>query len=168
VADVLLELFWDDERGGVFTTGSDAEALVTRPKDVMDNAVPSANSVAAVAFLRLGALTGDDRLGDRARDILRLLAEPAGRYPAAFGHLLAAVDLSTTGPTEIAVVGDRPDLVGAVTSRFLPNAVLAWGEPYDSPLWEGRTDGHAYVCRNFACRQPVTDTDALAEQLEGA
>ena len=45
------------------------------------------------------------------------------------------------GITEIAVVGDRPDLVAAVQARYLPNAVLAWGEPYDSPLWEDRRDG---------------------------
>jgi hypothetical protein len=44
--------------------------------------------------------------------------------------------------------------------------VLAWGEPYDSPLWEGRADGHAYVCRNYACQAPVTDADALVAQLE--
>ena len=66
----LLDLFWDDEAGGVFTTGSDAEALVTRPKELMDNAVPSGNSLAAVGLLRLGALTGDGALKDRAEAIV--------------------------------------------------------------------------------------------------
>ena len=39
-ADALLDLFWDDEHGGVFTTGDDAEALIARPKDLIDNATP--------------------------------------------------------------------------------------------------------------------------------
>jgi uncharacterized protein YyaL (SSP411 family) len=69
------------------------------------------------------------------------------------------------GVTEIAVVGDRPDLVGVVQSRYLPNAVLAWGEPYPSPLFEQRADGLAYVCRNYACQAPVGEADALAAQL---
>jgi uncharacterized protein len=63
------------------------------------------------------------------------------------------------------VVGDRPDLVDAVQSRYLRTAVLAWGEPYGGPLWEGRTDGHAYVCRNYACQAPVTTVEDLLAQL---
>jgi uncharacterized protein YyaL (SSP411 family) len=165
VAEALLDLFWDHDQGGVFTTGRDAESLVTRPKDLMDNATPSANSLAALALLRLSALTGDDTLRERAVDILRLLSDLAGKHPAAFGHLLAAVDLHTTGSTEIVVTGDRPDLVRAVTEQFLPNAVLAWGERHDSPLWEGRDGDQAYVCRQYACRRPVTDADALRAEL---
>ncbi len=53
----------------------------------------------------------------------------------------------------------------AVQSRFLPRAVLAWGERYESPLWEGREDGRAYVCRNYACKLPAEDEAALAAQL---
>jgi uncharacterized protein len=166
VALGLIDLFWDDEHGGVFTTGRDAEALVTRPKDVMDNATPSANSLAAVGLARLAALTGDLALRDRADDILRLLGAVAARHPTAFAHLLAAVDLASTGPTEVAVVGERPDLVEVVTRRYLPNTVLAWGEPYQSPLWESREEGKAYVCRNFACQAPVDDPAALAAQLD--
>ncbi len=50
-------------------------------------------------------------------------------------------------------------------SRYLPNAVVAWGEPYDSPLWESRRDGFAYVCRDYACLAPVDTVDALVGQL---
>jgi uncharacterized protein YyaL (SSP411 family) len=170
VADGLLDLFWDDERGGVFTTGRDAEALVTRPKDLLDNATPSANSLAAVGLLRLAALTGETRYEDHAAAILRLLGQAGARHPTALGHLLAALDLITSGATEIAIVGARPDLVAAVTERYLPNAVLAWGEPYDSPLWASRDAGpdgagQAYVCRNFTCQSPVGSVDALVAQL---
>jgi uncharacterized protein YyaL (SSP411 family) len=170
-ADGLLDLFWDDERGGLFTTGRDAEALVARPKDLMDNALPSANSAAAVALLRLGALTGEARYDDAARSIVDLLGALSARHPLAFGHLLAAVDLAHHGITEIVVTGDRPELVDAATRAYRPRAVLAWGERYSSPLWEGRdergADGRAYVCRDYACRAPVTDADALLEQLAG-
>ena len=170
VADDLIDLFWDDQRGGVFTTGRDAEALVTRPKDLMDNATPSANSLAAVGLLRLAGLTGDARYTEHATAILRLLAEPATQHPTAFGHLLAAVDLWNTGTTEIAVVGDRPELVRHVAESYRPNVVVAWGEPYPSPLWDERDAGpteagQAYVCRNFTCQRPVTTVDDLESQL---
>ena len=89
-ADALLDLFWDDEHGGVFTTGDDAEVLITRPKDLMDNATPGANGLAAVGLLRLAALTGDDRYREHGEAIVRLLGPLAVRQPSAFGHVIAA------------------------------------------------------------------------------
>jgi len=166
-ADALADTFWDVARGGVFTTGSDAEKLVTRNKDLMDNAIPSANSLAAVALLRLAALTGEDRYRQLADQILRLAGPLAARHPTAFGHLLAAVDLAVHGLDEVVVAGDRPDLVALVQGAYRPRAVLAWGERYDSPLWAGREDGRAYVCRHYACRLPAEDAAALAGQLGG-
>ncbi|HET6951801.1 MAG TPA: thioredoxin domain-containing protein [Acidimicrobiales bacterium] len=164
-ADALLDLFWDPSRGGLFTTGADAERLVARDKDLMDNAVPSANSLAAVALIRLAALTGEGRYRQHADQILRLAGPVAARHPTAFGHLLAAVDLAAHGVDEVVVAGDRPDLVTVVQRGYLPGAVLAWGERYDSPLWEGRADGHAYVCRGYACQLPASDGATLARQL---
>ena len=165
-ADAMVDLFWDDAHGGLFTTGRDAERLITRPKDILDGALPSANSVAALALLRLGALTGERGYEGRAAAILRLLADPLARQPSAFAHLLEAVDLVTAGTTEIAITGDRPDLVAAVHQRYLPNAVLAWGERYDSPLLDGRADNLAYVCRNYACQLPAADIAELISQID--
>ncbi len=167
-ADDLLELFWDTG-GALWSTGDDAEELVSRPKDLTDDATPSANSAGAVALLRLGAHTGQSRYGEHARSILASLGDPAGRHPLAFGHLLWAVSLETDGITEVVVSGDRPELVAEVHRRFTPNVVLAWGEPTDLPLWEGRTetgsDGRGYVCRDQVCGAPATTVDELVAQL---
>ena len=165
VADALLALFWDDEHGGVFTTGHDAEALIARTKDLMDNATPGANGLAAVGLLRLAALTGDERYREHGEAIVRLLGAMAVQHPTAFGHGLAAVDLVARGTTEVVIAGDRPDLLAAARAQLLPNAVLAWGERYDSPLWEGREDGRAYVCRSYTCQLPTEDPVTLAAQL---
>ena len=167
-ADAMVDLFWDDESGGLFTTGSDAESLVVRQKDFLDNATPSANSQAALALLRLGALLGAPDHEDRARAIMRLFGPIASRQPTAFAHLLAALDLHHSGPTEIVVAGDRPDLLDVARARYLPNAVIAWGERYESPLWESRDDGRAYVCRHFACQQPAESPEVLEAQLRAA
>jgi uncharacterized protein YyaL (SSP411 family) len=161
-ADMLLERFWDAERGGLFTTADDGEALIVRQKDLLDSATPSANSLAAVALYRLSALTGERRYGHQADQILQLVAGVVQGAPSAFSHLLAAVDLRRAGITEIAVAGHRPDLVTAVHGRYLPDAVLAWGQRYDSPLWDGRRDGLAYVCHDYVCEAPVDDVGALA------
>ena len=164
-ADGLIELFWDSESGGVYTTGADAEALVTRPKDLMDNATPSAQSSAAAALLRLGALTGEAGYAERAEAILALLGAAACQHPTAFGRLLEAVDMSAGGLDEIVVTGDRPDLVAEAHTRYRPNSVLAWGEPYPSPLWTDRPPGYAYVCRHYTCKTPAATPSELSARL---
>jgi hypothetical protein len=168
VAEVMLDHFWDPQHGGLFTTADDAESLVVRQKDLMDNATPSANSVAAVALLRLSALTGESRYGEHADSILRLLARVMASAPSAFSNALAAVDMRRSGATEVVVVGDRPDLLEVVRERWRPNAVVAWGQPYDSPLWAGRPPGFAYVCRGYACLLPAPDREVLRAQLDAA
>ena len=110
----MLDHFWDAGNGGLFTTPDDGEALVARQKDLFDNATPSANSTAAVALYRLAALTGEPRYADHADRILQLLGAVIDQAPSAFSHALAAVALQEHGITEVAVVGDRPDLVDVV------------------------------------------------------
>jgi uncharacterized protein YyaL (SSP411 family) len=100
-----------------------------------------------------------------ARTVVGRLAGPALQHPTALANLLAAADLLASPALEVVVTGDRPDLVAAVQRRWLPGAVLAWGEPTGSPLWEGRAEGRAYVCESYACKQPVDTVDALEAQL---
>ena len=166
-ADTLLEWFWDPENGGLYTTAEDAEQLVVRQKDVADNATPSANSSAAHALYRLGALTGEQRYTNQADRILQLLGGLLETSAPMLSNALIAADLRRRGATEVVVVGDRPDLVRLAQSIWRPDTVLAWGEPYDSPLWEDRREGFAYVCREYTCQAPQDTLQGLAETLTG-
>jgi uncharacterized protein YyaL (SSP411 family) len=168
VADTLLDHFWDPDHGGVFTTPDDGETLVVRQKDLFDNATPAANSIAAVALLRLAALTGEARYANHADRILQLVGAVLDQAPGAFSHALSAVALKLGGITEVAVVGDRRDLVAAVNETWRPEVVLAWGEPYASPLWDARADGRAYVCRQYACQAPQDTAEGVRAQLAAA
>jgi hypothetical protein len=165
-AVALVELFWDGAAGALATTGRDAEALIASPIDTQDGALPSTNSVAARALIRLSALTGEDRFRAVAEEVIAGMAKALGAAPVAFTGMVTAAHLLRRGVTEIVIAGDRSDLLAVVTSRYLPEAVVAWGEAYDSPLWEGRRDGRAYVCQNYACRAPVSEPADLADQLE--
>jgi hypothetical protein len=150
----------------LFTTGADAETLVVRPTELLDGATPSASAVAAGALLRLGALTGADELTSAGETLLGTLVPVAHAHPLAAAHAIATCRLAGGGITEVVVAGNRPDLVAVVRGRFEPTAVLSWGERSDSPLWEGRHDGRAYVCRRYVCREPADDPDTLGRQLD--
>ena len=163
-ADGLIELFSEAGTTSLWTTGSDAEALITRPRDLQDNATPSAQSTAAIALLRLAPLADRPDYTVVAESILALLGEVAGRHPLGFAHLLGGIELAA-GLDEVVVCGDRPDLVEVVTRGWYPNAVRSWGEALEGALWEGRADGLAYVCRQSTCQLPAGTAEELRSQL---
>ncbi|MEO8362972.1 MAG: thioredoxin domain-containing protein [Ilumatobacteraceae bacterium] len=165
VAEQLLDHYWDSHNGGLFTTADDGQQLIVRHKDLVDNATPCANSIAAVALYRLAALTGVARYRNIADQILKLFTRLIPNAPSAFGNLLAAVQLRQVGITEIVVAGSRTDLVELVHGQWLPTSVLAWGEPYDSPLWTGRDGNRAFVCRDYTCDAPSNTPEELSASL---
>ena len=180
LCDDLIRLFHDEERGGFFQTGADAEELVVRPKELFDNAVPAGNSVAAEVLLRLSSLTGERPYEDAALSALRLVRDFLAPSPTGFGQALSALDRALSPSREIAIVGeldaqDTRALAAVVWERLLPNRVLAVASPSDPEaretvaLLERRVevDGRptAYVCEGFACKLPVNDPDDLAAQL---
>jgi len=170
LADTILERFADPERGGFFSTADDHEALIARRKDLEDSPIPSGASAAAFGLLRLARLTGEHRYEEAALGVLRLLHRVAPQHPAAFGHLLQALDFALARVREVAIVGpDARPLERVVHAGFHPHVVAAGGEDGDVPLLEGRepVDGRAaaYVCEHFTCRRPVTEPGELAELL---
>jgi len=181
LADDMLRLFRDDGRGGFFQTGSDAEELVVRPKDLYDNAIPSGNSAAALVLLKLARFTGETAYEDAALSALRLVADGMRRAPTGFGHALCALDFAVGPVKEVAIVGepgadDTQALLRVVRSR--PNVVTAVAAPEDTlaadaiPLLRDRPqiDGAAtaYVCERFACKLPVTEPEDLERLLADA
>jgi uncharacterized protein YyaL (SSP411 family) len=178
--DEAISLFADEQHGGFFDTGKDHETLVSRPKDIMDNATPAGNSVAADVLLRLAAFTGDETYRKRADDYLQPLAEMIVQRPQAFGHALGALDFAISSSQEFAILGDpravdTRALLQVINERYLPNSVLACCAPEHTQamqtipllanrhLKEGRAT--AYVCQNFACQAPVTTPKALEQLL---
>jgi uncharacterized protein YyaL (SSP411 family) len=176
VADALIARFEDREHGGFFTTAEDQQELPVRRKDLEDSPIPSGNSAAALALLRLALLSGDGKYERHALGVLRLLFPLAVRHPLAFAHLLRAADFYVSPVREIAIVGPPEEadaLVRVVRDGLRPHLVLAarvGDDPQDGvPLLEGRipVGGHAaaYVCEHFVCSAPVSTPEELAAAL---
>jgi uncharacterized protein YyaL (SSP411 family) len=175
-----VEWFWSDEAGAFFDTAHDAEPLVTRPRDVTDNAMPSGNSLAVELQLLMSMLLGDVTMRRRADYVIASLSEPMRRSALAFGHLLGAGDLTVSGAVELGIAG-RPGtpafeaLAIVAGNVFVPSLVTAGGEGapvLKLPLMEGRQaaegEALAFVCRNYACELPTSDPGHLRRQLAAA
>jgi uncharacterized protein YyaL (SSP411 family) len=172
LADIMIERFGDPERGGFYSTSSDHEELIARRKEVGDHPIPSGNSSAAMGLLRLAALTGEQRYEEAGTAIFALFGKPAVEHPDAFAHMLRALDFHLSPTHEVALIGDDlNELAAVLREKSRPHLVLAGGREgtTEPPLLEGRTtvDGRpaAYVCQNFTCRLPVTDSTELKRQL---
>jgi uncharacterized protein len=182
LGEEAIRLFWDDDKDMLFDTGLDQEALVVRPRNLFDNAVPSGSSVAIEWLLRLAVLFDEERYRTLALKALRPMADLMSRYPSGFGRYLGALDFHLGPVSEIAVVwpaaGESTTagpLLDVTFGRYLPNRVVAGAAEGTAsaaglPLLSerGTVDGAAtaYVCRNYLCQLPVTDPAALARQLD--
>jgi len=181
MAAEMNRLFGDDARGGWRHTGTDAEGLAAEIVSPTDGSIPNANAVAASVMVRLATLTGDDSAWKRADKAVRLFREPMERYPQATVGLLLALDGLLHEDGEVAFVGDPEtpamrELMRPARSAFLPGTAFALLDPArageaerEIPLLAGKTlvdgAGAAYVCRDFACRAPVTTADDLERTL---
>jgi hypothetical protein len=175
LVDDALTRFSDG--GTLYDTASDAAPLLVRPRTIDDNPVPAGQSALASALLRLAALRGDAHLRERALQIIGPMAALVARSPLGLASMACVIDRALSRSREVAISGPRDDvrtreLARAVHSTWLPDGVLAWGEPdgiellSDRPLVDGAPA--AYVCESFACRLPVTDPLEVTAQLTRA
>ena len=161
----MMDLFAQDG-GPLFTTGSDAEELVVRPTELLDGAAPSASAVAAGALLRLGALTGDDRLTSAGEALLATLPPVPppipGRRPGR-GRLPAGRRRHHRGGG-----GRRPArLVDGVRRRFEPDGRLGLGRAHRlAAVGRAPSTDSPSLPPAYACREPVGTARDLAAHLD--
>jgi uncharacterized protein len=169
----MIRLFRDDEQGGFFDSGADAEEVLFRSKGSYDDVIPSGNSVAALNLIKLGKILRKDSLireGDRT---LRAFSGRIEQQPHGYPNMLAALDFFHGPDVEITVACREKDadctaMLQLIRSRFIPDLVLRFvegdsNEPDCKPL-----DGQptAYICAGGACRPPAPGLQNLHKQLE--
>jgi hypothetical protein len=175
---IYLQSLFLDQNGGFFDTAIDHESLITRPKNIQDNATPCGSSLTANLLLRLSSLTGIQEWRTTAETMLLNIANISIRFPTAFAHWLSALDFSMHPVHEIAILGGAHDhrtrsLIDCLWSGYNPSLIAAISEyppGKDAPeLLQNRTliNGlpTAYVCQNLSCKLPVNTASDLLTQL---
>jgi uncharacterized protein YyaL (SSP411 family) len=181
--DLLLTHFWDTQNGGFFFTADDAEQLLLRKKEIYDGATPSGNSVMMLNLLRLGRISGDTSLENRAAQIGSAFSANVMRYPAAYTMLMTALDFAAGPSYEVVISGetgkdDTNRMLSALQHRFIPNKVLLFipAEEKQAAIYQiaeftrsmkaVKGNATAYVCRNYACELPTVDVNKMLEMLK--
>ncbi len=180
--DSMIDLFWDGTHGGFFFSGKENETLIVESKEAYDGALPSGNSVAASNLMRLGRMTGRTEWEERAEQTFQAFGSSVVQYPAGFTQFLAALDFMIGPGREIVIAGEGGDettqrMLREAQRLYIPNKVLLFhsgGEdgkrlaslaPYVASMLPVDGLPAAYVCKQYACEQPLTDPEELKSRL---
>ena len=178
----MIDLFWDESYGGLFYSGKDNEVLIKQSKEIYDGAIPSSNSVAALNLVRLGHITGDRDLVDRAGQLTGTFAKRIKAYPSAYTQFLAALDFMIGPSHEIVIVESQngkssQSIVEAIHRQFAPNKVLllrpadrqkdriAALAPFIKELGPQGDRPAVHICEHQSCQQTVTQADQIEVAL---
>lgn len=181
--NIMLDDFWDKEKGGFFFSPLDNEKLLIKTKEIYDGVTPSGNSAAVMNLLRLSKMTGNKEYKKIAEETIKAFAGEIESAPYVYTYLMSAIDYAVNPGFEIVIAGDlqrddAKEMLSAVRKKYLPNAVIIFRpdtskQPEISNLATYAKDmralngkATAYVCRNFACNLPTTDLNKMLEMTQ--
>jgi uncharacterized protein YyaL (SSP411 family) len=178
-ADSMLTHFWDEKEKNFFFTSDDHEDLIIRTKNFYDLAIPSGNSMAAYALLRLYFLLQNEDYLVKAEGIIKSSYKAALGNPFGFGQLLISIYLYFKKPMEVIILQNKEnqevsnDIESWVRKEFIPNGFI-FKVKYPSfesqklfsniSMLKGKqfevidknmTRDCVYVCRDFTCSLPM-------------
>ncbi len=181
LTDELVAYFWDEDEGGFYQTPNDGEELLVRQKLIDDNDLPSGNSVAMLNLLRLGRITANTGLEEKAVELANAFAAFIERSPSAYSMLMCAINFGLGPSYEVVIAGD-PDsqetatMLSALRAEFFPNKIVVFRPPGESPeilkyaeyaRYNTSLQGKAtaYVCLNYYCELPTSDIEQMLALL---
>ncbi len=176
----MIRLFWDEQGLGFYQYGSDAEKLITRPKEIYDGAIPSGNSVASLVFYKLYKITGNNEWENKLNDIFIGFSKPISHFPSGYTFLLSSYLASVSESKDIIIVDyansdSIKNIIKQMNEKFLP---------FDQVIYQSRSNlslrdiipslsnyemienrPTAYVCKNHECLPPLTNLNDINEVL---
>ena len=176
IANYMIEHFWNEDEKSFFFTADNHESLIVRPKNYYDLSVPSGNSVASNALLKLYHLTHDEKLLKISEKILESNGTSAAENPFAFGYLLNVMNLYLNSPTEITIVNtENSEIVNSLYKKFIPEGIIIPIDDNDKmtsllkyPFFEGKEFSDktsVMICKNFSCSLPMSELAQIEENL---
>jgi len=178
----MIKYFWDEKDGGFYFTAEDAEELIVRQKEIYDGAIPSGNSVAVSNLFRLSRITANTDFEDKANKIMLAFSKDVESAPSGYTQMMVALGFGIGPSYEIVIVGnpeadDTKEMLSSLGKHFIPYKVVLLKhddqEKADITRIAEYTEYHssfdgkatAYVCLDFACKMPVTNTEEMLKLL---
>lgn len=174
-----LRNFWDEDNAGFFFTAKNAEKLISRQKEIYDGAIPSGNSLMLRNLLSLYKITGKSNYMEKADQLIKYFSDAVSAAPSAHTMFVSAASMLEYDGGEIVLCGDEKeikDFLNEINKLFLPNTLIISKTDQNGSKLEKLADytksmipkdgkATAYLCRNFACENPVHSPKELIELI---
>lgn len=171
LCEFALKKFYHPPGTVFFYTSSDSEKLIARKAELLDNVIPSSNSVMANNLFKLGKLLHKPEWLDISEKMLNTVVDKipsGGPYTARWSDLYGALahpfsEVVITGPQAL-------EKLREINGEFLPNVVLLAGVKSSGlTLLQGKIDRdetRIFICQNNTCKPSLTDLDLVIKMVE--
>ncbi|WP_130805679.1 thioredoxin domain-containing protein [Senegalia massiliensis] len=161
-----FRLFWDNENGGFFINGHDAEELVLRPKEIYDGAIPSGNSVAAFNIIKLSKMLEDESYKEKYTQMLKSFSSTIKNMPHAHSFFLLSYMEYIKNGKNIVIAYEKEDdlfhdIIKEINSIYLPFTTVVKGK---RDLKDNKTT--VYICENYSCNMPINNLEDFKKALK--
>lgn len=166
-----LEHFKDPSTAMFFQTQAEHAPLNMRKMEIMDNVIPSANSVMAQNLYRLSVMKENHDYREHSLQMLQNMKQQLQHHGPFFSNWMKLWMWFSNPPYEVAVCGpSAEEKIRSLQQRYLPVVSWAWSQTKSQlSLLQNRCSDESliYLCRNFSCQEPLKNTDqAVAVLLE--
>ncbi|HLW07381.1 MAG TPA: hypothetical protein VKY45_07440, partial [Marinilabiliaceae bacterium] len=168
LVDKVLVDFWQENDTAFNFTSHQSEKLIANKKDIMDDVIPSSNSVLIRQLFKLGLFFDIDLYRSTAMQVLVNIFPQIKTYPSAFSNWSIQLLEEVFGLNEIAITGPNyQQNQEELDKHYLPNKITMGGKEENLPLLIGRVDStnKIYVCKNRTCSLPVINISELLKLI---
>jgi uncharacterized protein YyaL (SSP411 family) len=175
---ITVRKFYDNDDAGFFDVAENVKDVILKTKDTYDGAEPAGNSIQIMNLLRIGTMTDDKEIIEKAGNSLKLFSAELDRLPFSSPQMLCALSFLLNSPKEIIITGDLKqdktgELVRCIDEVFIPNKVVMHSSeefikaaPFIKKLVSDVKESKVYVCENYKCNLPTDDVEKLKELLK--
>lgn len=164
LAEKAVDLFYDDVDKTFFYTAHDAEKLIARKSEIMDNVIPASSSAIVRTLFRLGELLDNDRYISIADHVFANVFPHIKQYGSAYSNWAIQLLELVYGNNEIAFTGKRAVAWRKQLDRhYIPNKITLGGTKSNLPLLKDKVgvESKSYLCKNRACSLPQNSVAEL-------
>lgn len=170
LANKAIELFYDAATKTFYYTASNAEELIARKSEIMDNVIPASSSTIVRQLYKLGLLLDQEDFTAIADQVFANVFPYIKSYGSAYSNWAIQLLEHHYGTNEIALTGENALEWRKELDRqtYIPNKIVLGGTKSTLPLLinKEQLESKAYLCRNKTCSLPQSSITHLLELIK--